>query len=70
MTGCPQVNAIFNVDSIMENIHCAFCDTYIELLAAIYQIRELLQENPRVCEFANLHERFLVKIIFLPIRHV
>lgn len=49
----------------MEGVHCAFCDTYIELLAAIYQLRELLQENRKVNRRNGSQCRFffLVRII-------
>lgn len=38
----------FTVDTILSNIHSTFCNNYIELLAAIYGLNELLKNNPRV----------------------
>lgn len=32
----------FTVETIMNNIHCTFCNSYIELVAAIYGLRKLL----------------------------
>lgn len=40
----------FTVNTIMSNIHCTFCNSYIELLAAIYRLRHLLENQPTVCQ--------------------
>lgn len=39
----------FTVDSILTNIHCTFCNNYIELLAAVYGLKRLLANTPEVC---------------------
>ncbi|XP_055318102.1 DNA repair protein RAD51 homolog 3-like [Sitodiplosis mosellana] len=38
----------FTVDSILANIHCTFCNNYIQLLATIYRLDAFLANNPKV----------------------
>lgn len=39
----------FTVKTMMSNVHCTFCNDYIELLAAIYRLKHLLTSTPAVC---------------------
>lgn len=38
----------FNTETMMDNIFCIFCNNYLELLAAIQNLKELLTQNPKV----------------------
>lgn len=38
----------FTVDTILSNIHCTFCNSYIELLATVYGLQKFLDKHPRV----------------------
>lgn len=43
----------FSCESILNNIHCMFCDSYVELLIAIQKLRALLMEYPKVTSLNN-----------------
>lgn len=38
----------FNVETMMNNIFCIFCNNYLELLTTIQHLKELLTQNPQV----------------------
>lgn len=39
---------MFNVSTIIQNINCAFCNSYVELLAAVLNLRGILTANRRI----------------------
>lgn len=52
----PPTSDVFNVNTIKENIHYLFCYTYIELVMAIYALRELLQKHSEVSPWICLSD--------------
>lgn len=38
----------FTAEKILDNVFCAFCNDYVDLLAFVANLRELIVKNPRI----------------------
>lgn len=45
---CSQTSSRFDVNTITDNVLCTFCNSYVDVLAAVVNLAELLTKNPNI----------------------